>query len=103
MTETRRQIINRKEAKQKGLKRYFTGKPCKYGHLAERFVSTSTCVTCSQEKAAATKRENRSQYSEADKRYRLDNIEDHVRRYKTYYQLNKESHQAYMTEYRSAN
>ncbi len=27
---------------------YFTGKPCKRGHLSERVVSTSTCVDCAQ-------------------------------------------------------
>ena len=29
-----------------GQTRYFTGKPCKYGHVAERLVSTKTCVAC---------------------------------------------------------
>lgn len=36
-------------AKQAGLTRYFTGKPCKYGHVAERFVSTKACVICAAE------------------------------------------------------
>lgn len=30
-------------------KRYFTGKPCKNGHLAERFVSSRGCVVCAAE------------------------------------------------------
>lgn len=41
-------IITRKEAKQKGLKRYFTDKPCKYGHIAEKWVTGSTCLECAQ-------------------------------------------------------
>jgi hypothetical protein len=40
------QIISRAEAKAKGLKRYFTGKPCKHGHVAERVVFNATCVDC---------------------------------------------------------
>jgi hypothetical protein len=32
------EIISRAEAKARGLTRYFTGKPCKYGHIAERYV-----------------------------------------------------------------
>ena len=40
------QIISRAEAKAKGLKRYFTGKPCKHGHVAERVVVNATCVEC---------------------------------------------------------
>jgi hypothetical protein len=39
-------LISRIEAKAQGLKRYFTGKPCKRGHVAERYVSTPTCVVC---------------------------------------------------------
>lgn len=39
-------IISRKEAKAKGLKRYYTGKACKYGHVDERSVATHRCVQC---------------------------------------------------------
>ena len=39
-------IITRKEAKEKGLKRYFTGKACKNGHIAERLVCNKTCIDC---------------------------------------------------------
>lgn len=31
---------------------YFTGKPCKHGHIAERFKSTRTCVECNRLRAA---------------------------------------------------
>lgn len=40
-------LISRKDAIAQGLPRYFTGKPCKNGHLDERFVANYTCVTCS--------------------------------------------------------
>jgi hypothetical protein len=40
-------ILTRKDAKRLGLKRYFTGRPCRRGHIAERYVSTKTCVECS--------------------------------------------------------
>ena len=33
-------------AKAAGRARYFTGKPCKHGHVAERFVSNGGCITC---------------------------------------------------------
>lgn len=42
------QIIGRADAKALGLKRYFTGKPCKHGHIAERFVS-GPCVECNNQ------------------------------------------------------
>ncbi len=39
-------IISRSEAKALGLKRYFSGKRCKNGHLDERYTTTNTCVGC---------------------------------------------------------
>lgn len=39
-------IISRKLAKEKGLKHYFTGKPCKHGHISERYTSNNICVDC---------------------------------------------------------
>ncbi len=39
------QIITRKEAKEKGLPRYFTGKPCVNGHVSER-VTSGQCTGC---------------------------------------------------------
>ena len=36
----------REEARRQGLKRYFTGKPCKHGHVCERIVSDGSCVEC---------------------------------------------------------
>ena len=40
------QIIARKEAERLGLKVYFTGEPCRHGHIAERFVKHSWCKEC---------------------------------------------------------
>lgn len=42
-------LISRKEAIEKGLKRYFTGKECKYGHVSERYTSSFQCFACSQQ------------------------------------------------------
>ncbi len=36
----------RQEAKLAGRKRYFTGEPCRHGHVCERFVSSKGCVEC---------------------------------------------------------
>ena len=38
--------VSRQEAKEQGLKKYFTGKPCKRGHVAERTVKDCTCLLC---------------------------------------------------------
>jgi hypothetical protein len=44
-------IIARKEALAKGLKRFFTGKPCKRGHVVERRVDTGDCVECANQRS----------------------------------------------------
>src|SRR4029079_2871704 len=55
-------ILTRDEAQARKLKRYFTGKPCQHGHVAERFVSSFGCVVCAlarnqtEEKRAYLKR-----------------------------------------------
>lgn len=47
------EIITRAEARALGLKRYFTGRPCKRGHVSERQVSNLTCMECTCEKQRA--------------------------------------------------
>lgn len=39
-------VLNRTQALRGGLQRYFTGKPCPHGHVAERYVKTWQCVEC---------------------------------------------------------
>lgn len=38
--------MKRRDAKSAGLIRYFTGKACPQGHIAERFVSNYGCIAC---------------------------------------------------------
>lgn len=40
------EIISRKDARARGLKRYFTGASCKHGHVDERYVTTRECCRC---------------------------------------------------------
>lgn len=40
------EVLSRKVAKSLGLKRYFTGKTCRSGHVAERRVQTGNCSEC---------------------------------------------------------
>lgn len=41
-----REVIDRETAQRRGLNRYYTDKPCKSGHLAERFTVSGSCVEC---------------------------------------------------------
>lgn len=46
------QTISREEAARQNLTHFFTGKPCRYGHTAQRFVSTGSCTACNLARAA---------------------------------------------------
>ncbi len=39
-------IITRSQALAQGLRQYYTGKPCKRGHLSERSTNKSMCLEC---------------------------------------------------------
>ena len=39
-------IVSRQQAIKQKLTRYFTGLPCKHGHIAEKLLSNRTCVEC---------------------------------------------------------
>ncbi len=40
------EIISRDEAERQGKRHYYTGKVCKRGHLAPRFVTNAACTQC---------------------------------------------------------
>tara|TARA_B100001057_G_scaffold133155_1_gene132593 strand:- start:338 stop:772 length:435 start_codon:yes stop_codon:yes gene_type:complete len=42
------EILKRREAKAKGLKTYFNGKPCPHGHLSEKYTCDGKCLRCCQ-------------------------------------------------------
>lgn len=48
-------IIKRKEAKLLNLLYYFTGKPCKNGHIDKRPTSSGTCYSCVKDFAKSDK------------------------------------------------
>lgn len=91
------EIISKSEAKSLGLKRYFNGKVCKNGEVAERLTSTSNCLChkCREVKNAQNnayyhsvkneewfvssgkerRREKAAEKSEYDRQYREENRE----------------------------
>lgn len=66
-------LVSRFTAIQKGLTKYFTGKPCKHGHVAERRVDNSKCYHCWRIQRAAGvkqwKKRNRDKVNERGRRY----------------------------------
>lgn len=90
-------IVKRAEAKREGLKRYFTGKPCRHGHIDERIVSSRQCIQCYKTPEAKI---NKASYDA--KRY-IDNSEEVSEYNKRYYRDNAERIKANSNRYRSEN
>jgi hypothetical protein len=53
-------LITRSEAKAAGLTKYFTGKPCKRGHICERYMNGG-CSECSHARGRASYARNLAQ------------------------------------------
>lgn len=51
-------ILTRKDAKVRGLKRYFSGRPCKNGHIAERWTNSGSCAECTLERSRSRDRKD---------------------------------------------
>lgn len=69
------QVTLRREALTKGLKHYFTGKPCKRGHVSERFAMSGVCVTCGLESFRRYYEENPEKARERTRLYAEQNPE----------------------------
>jgi hypothetical protein len=47
------EIMKRADARRKRLDKYFTGQPCRNGHLAERYSESGVCTECNRRERAA--------------------------------------------------
>ena len=99
-------VISRKEATEKGLKTYFTGKPCKYGHVAERRADDGGCLECRKEYSKEYYEQNKErikeyqeQNKERIKEYSKEYYGQNKERIKEYQEQNKEYIKEYMKEY----
>jgi len=92
MKNNNRKLISISDARSRGLKQYFTGEPCKYGHIDYRYVCTGNCVLCNRLRARKLRRENKKASQEYHKEYN-----------KRYYQKNKEETLKRTNKYRRDN
>lgn len=68
-------IITRKQALSQGLKRYFTGKPCKHGHVAERWTKERSCIDCISDFHARWYAKNRTKKLADNRQWASENPE----------------------------
>lgn len=69
--------ITRDESIKLNLKFYFTGVPCKHGHISNRYTSNNICVDCQSRSNQRHWRENSDQLAEQHRQ----RLEDHRDRY----------------------
>jgi hypothetical protein len=93
------EIITRKQAKEQGLKTYFTGKPCPRGEIAPRYTSNGgcSCRACTDYRNNSTVeikqrwyQENKAVHQAKGKAWRENNAELKKEQDRAYYQANKE-------------
>lgn len=67
------------DARLLGLVRYYTGKPCKHGHVCERMTVNGDCVQCARSRFLRIQKSRRPEFNARQRQWRQDNI-DHSRR-----------------------
>jgi hypothetical protein len=100
-------IISRDEAKALDLKRYFTGKPCRHGHIAERNVRSGRCLECFREyqqeyqhaRRAANLEKVREREREAARKHRTVDPEGYRSQQAAWRAANKEKIAAYKRQW----
>lgn len=104
------EIISRKDAKEKGLKRYFTGKECKYGHIAQRQTCSGTCLECERLRFKKDYQENPEKYKEINRHAYQKNREAVLEKrkkmrhvYRQRRRENRDKVNKYQMEYRKKN
>lgn len=70
--------ISRKEAQSQGLKWYFTGKPCKHGHISKRQTGSKGCWECHQVAYAKWSAKNLPRLAEQKRKYRANRPEHYA-------------------------
>jgi hypothetical protein len=100
-------IISRAEAKALGLKSFFTGKPCKHGPVAERYVSSRGCVECDRARAlewrVANREMARERSREGGRKYRAANPQKDRERKRKWRAANPEKAREHRRRWRAAN
>jgi len=93
----------RQEAKESGAKRYYTGKPCKYGHVCDRWVSDGACYECNLRKQKLKRDADPQAHKGRVQAWREDNRSGIADYNKAKYRANPDWHRARAVRYRKQN
>jgi hypothetical protein len=84
------ETLTRAEAIELGSARYFTGKPCPSGHVAERFVSTRGCTACTKAKTKKSRQEDPQKWRSYGHSQYTNNREKELYRQREYQKKNSD-------------
>lgn len=84
-------IISRQEAKNQNIKTYYTGKPCKHGHVSYRYVNDGKCSECVKNRVTKWTADNKDRKKLTDKMYYDDNKSEILQRVSEYKKTNSET------------
>lgn len=96
-------IITYEQAKENNLREYFTGVPCRHGHLSPRRVSNKSCIECANIKCKAW-RENNKEYDSNYHKQRYQETKNHRKKMsRQWKEQNKEYYSAQQKRYYANN
>jgi hypothetical protein len=78
--ETSVQPSARERAKARGENRYWTGKPCKHGHIAQRYTRNGACCECSAIEHSRWQRDHAGHVREYRNAWRTERAAAGIRR-----------------------
>jgi 5-methylcytosine-specific restriction endonuclease McrA len=87
------ETISRSDALARGLLHYFTGKPCKRGHIDQRFVVGRYCAACNRENVSAA-------YRSLNAEQRAQKYQDKKAYLEQWMAAHREARLAYLARYR---
>lgn len=93
------EIISKQDAIKKGLIFYYTGKPCKNGHVSERMVKGGSCRVCKNNLSKSHRENNRNEYNEYCRKKKREKYSKEKRR--EIYENNIEKEMYYAAKYRA--
>jgi len=97
-------VISLAEARARGLRFYFTGKPCKRaGHVAQRRVTGKRCIECERIDVVVWRQQNREKHRASVKRYQQNNPEKKKLFAKREYERNKPRYMVAMRRWAAEN
>lgn len=91
------------EAKKQGLSKYFTGRPCKNGHIAARRVSGRQCVICANAAARTWAIQNPKRVKEISKKWSIANRNSETLRAKEWRKNNPAAYKKAVSSWRNKN